>query len=402
MPLTDTRIRTAKPTEKPYKMADGGGLYIEIKPTGAKLWRLRYRIAGKENVFAIGDYRTIGLAEARTARDQAKKLIKEGVHPSHQRKLERIKQAHEHANSFAAVAKEWLARNTKHWTVRTAQLRKRSLEQDVLPYIGALPVRQVTPAHVLDMVQRIEKRAPTMAALMHQTIGAICRYAVATLRADADPTSPLRGYLKPRQTEHHKPLAAAEIPGFLSALEAYPGHYSTKVALRLMLLTLVRTTEALGAKWSEFDMEQGNWVIPPIRMKRREAHTVPLSTQAIDLLERLRTVTGNGAYLFPNRNNQHKPASKGVLWQAVASMGYTGRFSPHGIRATGATILNERGYRPDVIEYQLAHQERNKTRASYNRAEYLGERREMMQFWADYLDDLRTGANVIPLKSRQA
>src|SRR5215208_1960133 len=268
MPLTDTRIRNAKPIEKPYKMADGGGLYIEIKPTGSKLWRLRYRLAGKENVFAIGDYRTIGLAEARTARDQAKKLIKEGVHPSHQRKLERIRQAHEHANTFAAVAKEWLNRNAKHWTARTAQQRKRGLEQDVFPYIGALPVRQVTPAHVLDVVQRIEKRAPAMAALMNRTIGAICRYAVATLRADTDPTSPLRGSLRPRQTEHDKPLAVPEVPGFLKALEAYPGYFSNKVALRLMLLTLVRTTEALEAKWSEFDVEQGHWVIPPIRMKR--------------------------------------------------------------------------------------------------------------------------------------
>jgi integrase len=400
MPLTHTRIRNAKPTEKPYKIADGGGLYIEIKPTGSKLWRLRYRLAGKENVFAVGDYRIMGLAEARAKRDEAKKLVKDGVHPSHYRKLERIKQAHEHANTFEAVAREWLNRNAKHWTAKTAQQRRRTLENDVFPYIGSLPVRQITPAHVLDMVKRIEKRAPAMAALMNQTIGAICRYAVATLRADTDPTSPLRGSLRPHQTEHYKPLAVSEIPGFLKALEAYPGHFSNKVALHLMLLTLVRTTEVLEAKWAEFDVEKGNWVIPSTRMKMREAHTVPLSTQAVDLLNRLRAVTGKGEYLFPNRSNYHKPASSGVLWKAVASLGYAGRFSPHGIRATGSTILNEMGYRSDVIETQLAHKERNKTRASYNRAEYLAERREMMQQWSDYLDSLKAGATVVALRAR--
>ena len=399
MPLTHTRIRNAKPTEKPYKMADGGGLYIEIKPTGAKLWRLRYRLAGKENVFAIGDYQTTGLADARSERDKAKKLIKEGVHPAHHRKLERIKRAHEHANTFEAVAREWLNHNAQHWTARTTHQRKRGLEQDVFPYIGSLPVRQVTPAHVLDVVKRIEKHAPTMASLINQAIGAICRYAVATLRADADPTSPLRGSLRPRQTEHHKPLAASEIPAFLKSLEAYPGYFSNKMALRLLLLTLVRTTEALEAKWNEFDLTKGNWTIPSTRMKKREDHTLPLSKQAVELLSRLWAVTGNGEYLFPNRSNYHKPASQGVLWKAVVSMGYAGRFSPHGIRATGSTILNEMGFRPDVIECQLAHKERNKTRASYNRAEYLAERREMMQAWSDYLDDLMTGANVIPLRA---
>jgi integrase len=205
--------------------------------------------------------------------------------------------------------------------------------------------------------------------------------------------------LKPRQTEHHKPLAASEIPAFLKALDAYPGHFSNKVALHLMLLTLVRTTEVLEAKWSEFDVEKGIWVIPPTRMKMRDAHTVPLSTHSVDLLNRLRAVTGNGEYLFPNRSNYHKPASPGVLWKMVASMGYAGRFSPHGIRATGSTILNEMGFRPDVIEHQLAHKERNRIRATYNRAEYLSERREMMQQWSDYLDELVSGAKVIPLRA---
>lgn len=397
MALTDTRIRTAKLAEKSYKLVDGGGLSIEVRPTGSKLWRLRYRLAGKENVFAIGEYPEIGLAEARAERIAAKKLIKQGVHPAHHRKLARIRQTTEHANTFEAVAREWLDHNRGHWTARTFRQRRQALERDVFPHVGALPVRQVTPAHVLDIVKRIEQRAPAMAAIVSQAIGAISRYAVATLRADIDPTQPLRGSLKPRETQHHKPLSVAELPAFMRALGGYPGYFSTNVALQLVLLTLVRTTEALGARWTEFDLDRGEWRIPAERMKMRDPHTVPLSQQAVNLLKRLQSVTGGGEFLFPSRANPRKSASLGLLWKAVASMGYLGRFSPHGIRATGSTLLNEMGFRSDVIERQLAHQERDKSRASYNYAEYLPERREMMQQWADYLDGLKAGAEVIPL-----
>lgn len=402
MALTDTRIRNTKPTEKPYKLADGGGLYIEVKPNGSKLWRLRYRLAGKENVFAVGEYPVVGLADARTERDAAKKLIRDGIHPSHHRKLERVRKAHEHANTFEAVALEWISHNAEHWTAKTLQQRKHVLERDVFPAFGSLPARQVSPAHVLSVIKKIEKRAPTMAVLVNQAIGAVSRYAVATLRADIDPTNPLRGSLRPRPVEHHKPLTRDEIPGFIWALEAYPGYFSNKIALHLMLLTLVRTTEILEAPWNEFDIVAALWRIPAPRMKMREPHTVPLSRQALELLEKLYAVTGNGAYLFPNRSNLRKPVSRGVLWKAVVSMGYLGRFSPHGIRATGSTILNEMGFRPDVIERQLAHAETNKVRAAYNHAEHIPERLVMMQAWADYLDSLASGASVVPLHSAQA
>lgn len=400
MALTDTRIRNAKPAEKPYKLTDGGGLYIEIKPTGSKLWRLRYRLAGKENLFAAGEYPVVGLADARTERDAAKKLIRDGIHPSHHRKLVRVRQTHEHANTFEAVALEWISHNAGHWTAKTLQQRKRVLERDVFPAVGSLPVRQVTPTQVLSIVKRVEKRAPAMAALVNQAIGSICRYAMVTLRADIDPTHPLRGSLRPRQVEHHKPLTRDEIPGFIRALEAYPGYFSNKMALRLMLLTLVRTTEMLEAWWSEFDLETALWRIPAERMKMREPHTVPLSRQALELLEKLYVVTGNGEYLFPNRSNLRRPASRGVLWKAVASMGFQGRFTPHGIRGTGSTILNEMGFRADVIEKQLAHAERNKVRAAYNHAEHIPDRLVMMQAWADYLDGLKNDAEVIPLHRR--
>jgi integrase len=401
MPLTDIRVRNTKPTDKAYKLADGGGLYIEIKCNGSKLWRLRYRLAGKENVFAIGKYPVVGLAEARVARDAAKKLIRDGIHPSHHRKLERVRQVHEHANTFEAVAREWIAHNAGHWTAKTLQQRQHILERDVFPEVGSLPARQVSPAHVLSIVKKVEKRAPAMAVLVNQAIGAVCRYAMVTLRADIDPTNPLRGSLRPRQVEHHKPLSRDEIPDFIRALEAYPGYFSNKIALHLMLLTFVRTTEMLEAKWSEFDLGAALWRIPAERMKMREPHNVPLSRQAVELLKKLHALKGNGEYLFPNRSNLHKPVSRGVLWKAVASMGYQGHFSPHGIRATASTILNELGFRPDVIERQLAHTERNKVRASYNRAEYLEERRVMMQQWADLIDDMTSGGGKVTLIKRK-
>ena len=394
MPLTDTRIKQAKPQEKPYRLTDGGGLHLEVRPTGAKLWRLRYRLAGKENVFAIGRYPEVELKEARTERDAAKKIIKEGVHPSHKRKLDRIRQTSEHSNTFCSVAEEWLERNADHWTERTYRQRKSALQSDVFPFIGSLPVRQVTPAHVLDIVRRVEKRAPAMAVIVNQAIGAICRYAVVTLRADTDPTGPLRGSLKPRQVRHHAPLCASQLPAFLKAVDEYSGQFGNKTAIKLMLLTLVRTTELIEASWDEFDLEQGLWTIPAKRMKGREPHRVPLSPQAIDLLNKLHGVTGHREFLFPNRSDPKRPASRGVLWKAIASLGYQGKFSPHGIRATGSTLLNEMGFRADVIERQLAHAERNKVRASYNQADYLDERRQMMQAWADFIDDQAMGGNV--------
>lgn len=384
MPLTDTRIRQAKPAEKPYKLADGKGLHLEVRPNGSRLWRYRYRLAGHENMYAVGAYPEVTLAGARSEREKARALVKRGIHPSHSRKLERVRQAHEHANTFEAVAREWIADN--NWSGRTLAQRNYILEHDVFPAFGLLPVRQVTPALCLSVLKRVEKRAPTMAAIASQTISAICRYSVATLRAETDPTAPLRGSLRLRPVKHHKPLSRDEILGFIRKLEACTAHPSNKMALQLMLLTFVRTVEMLHARWSEFDLAAALWRLPAMRMKMREPHIVPLSLQAVELLNNLHAITGNGEHLFPNRDNLRRPASRGVLWKVVESMGYGGRFSPHGIRATASTILNELGFRPDVIERQLAHAERNRTRSAYNTAEYLPERRAMMQAWADYLD----------------
>lgn len=393
MSLTDTRIRQSKPRDRPYKLADGGGLHLEVRPTGAKLWRLRYRLAGKENVFAIGRYPEIGLKMARAERDAAKRTIKDGVHPAHKRKLDRIRQYSEHSNTFRAIAQEWLEHNKASWTARTYAQRARVLQNDVFPSIGSLPVSQVAPAHVLEIVQRVENRAPAMATIVLQSIGAICRFAVVMQKAVIDPTTPLRAMLKPRQTQHNRPLSAAELPQFLLALDDYAGQFTNTIAVQLMLLTLVRTCELLEAKWQEFDLEQRLWTIPAERMKGREPHRVPLSHQAVGLLNKLEAISGHREFLFPNRLDPRRPASRGVLWKAVSSLGFP-QFSPHGIRSTGSTMLNEMGFRADVIERQLAHAERDKVRASYNQADYLDERRHMMQTWGDFLDAQTDGSNV--------
>jgi len=384
MALSDTRIRQSKPRDRAYKLADGGGLYLEVTPKGNKLWRLRYRIDHKENVYAIGPYPGVTLAEARDEREKAKKLIRKAIHPAHQRKLDKLKQIHANANTFEAVGREWLENNTQ-WTTRSRHQRTKLLERDVFPAIGSVPIKNVTPLEVLTLLKLIEKRAPSMAVLANQAISGIYRLAVSTLRADSDLTGSIRDSLQPLQTTHHQPLKLREIPAFFLALDNDVGSFINKIAMQMLFLTLVRTVEVLGARWDEFDLDNALWVIPKERMKMSEAHTVPLATQTIELLDRLHSVSGKREHLFPSREKPTKPASKGVLWKMTNRMGYAGKFSPHGVRATGSTILNELGHRSDVIEYQLAHKERNKTRASYNRAEYLEERRKMMQQWADLL-----------------
>jgi len=397
MPLKDTRIKNAKPKDKPYKLTDGDGMYIEIRPNGSKLWRLRYRLHGKESVFSIGKYPDVGLLKARSRREKARKLIKKGINPSIHKKQEKIKKTHESKNTFKAVAKEWLERNKESWTEKTYLQRERLLKNDVYPIIGNQPIRDIAPAQILEIIQRVERRAPSMATILFQAIGSVYRLAIMTLRVEHDPTHVMRGVIKPRKTEHSQTLEVSELPNFLKAVDEYQGYFANQIALQLTLYTLARSNEVLQSEWKEFDLDNAIWKKPADKVKKREEHTSPLPRQAIEVLERLKALTGNREYLFPNRNDPRRPASKGVLWKAFISMGYKDKFTPHGLRGTGSTILNEMGFRPDVIEKQLDHQERNKTRASYNRADYLEERRLMMQAWADYLDGLRTGAEVIPI-----
>jgi len=392
MSLTDAKIRATKPGPKPAKLADGGGLYLEVRPTGAKLWRFRYRIAGKENVFAIGEYPDIGLAEARAEHGKARALVKQGVHPSHNRQAERLSSQVANANTFEAVAREWISKKSPTWTGYYLRQVTRFLESDVFPHIGKLPIRHVTSAHLLEVIRRIETRgAETVALLVRQWSSAIFRYAVATLRADGDPAAALKGAIHRPKVEHHKPLSRAQIVDFKEAVEKYGGYRTTVIALELMLLTFVRTVELRKAAWSEFDLEHAEWRIPAERMKMREPHIVPLSRQAVKLLRELQTYTGARGLLFPNYRSPKECMTATTLNRALERMGFNGKdsigFSAHGFRATASTLLNEMGYRSDVIERQLAHAERDKVRASYNHAEYMQERTAMMQEWADFLGD---------------
>ena len=415
MPLTDTRCRSAKPAKKPYKLTDSAGLHLEVRPSGARLWRLRYRIAGKENLFALGEYvqasageskketeqrvqsGRLTLSEARQQRDKARGLVKQGIHPAHNRQAMRVAQIAAGGNTFEAVACEWIEKNKTRWSGYYLRQVERFLKADVYPYIGTLPVKSVTSAHLLEIVRRIEKRAPTVALLVRQWCGAVFRYAVATLRADGDPTVALKGSLSRPKVQHRKPLARSEIPNFVTKIEERGGNRATKIAMRLLLLTFVRPVELRAAEWKEIDLERREFRIPADRMKMREPHIVPLSLQASELLRELKTITGGNRYLFPNNRRPRTFMTGTTLNRALERMGYASKFSSHGFRATASTMLNEMNYRPDVIERQLAHKERNAVRASYNQAQYLEERRSMMQAWSNTVDALARGDKVIPV-----
>ncbi len=415
MPLTDTRIRTAKRARKPYKITDSAGLHLEVRPSGARLWRLRYRIAGRENLFALGEYvpapageskqdtahriqsGRLTLAEARQQRDKARGLVKQGIHPAHNRQALRVAQIAEGGNTFETVAREWIEKNKARWTPYYLRQVERFLQVDVYPYIGTLPIRSVTAARLLEIIRRIEKRAPTVALLVRQWTGAVFRYAVATLRADGDPTVALKGAITRPKVQHHKPLSHSDIPRFVKALDESGGYRTTAIAMRLLMLTFVRPVELRAAEWHEIALDRREWRIPAERMKMGEPHIVPLSLQAVELLRELKGITGGSRLLFPNYRRPKTYMTATTLNRALERMGFGKRFSSHGFRATASTMLNEMGYRPDVIERQLAHKERNAVRASYNQAQYLEERRTMMQKWASYIDSLAAGEKVKPI-----
>jgi len=408
MSLTDTAVRNAKPTLKVYKLTDSHGLHIEIKPNGKKFWRYRYRIAGKENLFAIGEFRNdktdkkhVSLAEARSLRDEARKLVKQGIHPSHHRKAQLESQIEENKNTFEYLAMMWFddTRQKKGWSEHYVGQISTTFKKDVFPVFGSLPIPFVTADHIGRMLDRIESRgAAVQAILARQWCSAVFRYAIRKRRVEVDPTTAFKGEIKKPTVTHSKPLSLDEIPVFLRVLDGYGGRVETTIALKLLMLTLVRTKELREATWQEFDLDGGIWRIPDHRMKMRREHVVPLSSQAVKLLNTLHSLTGHGELLFPSSRRPDVPIAATTLNRALEYMGYAGKFSCHGFRATGSTLLNERGYRADVIEVSLAHQERNSVRRAYNQSDYLAERKQMLQDWADYLDGLKSGAKVLPLR----
>jgi integrase len=350
-------------------------------------------------MFAIGGYPAVSLAAAREERDVARRLVGKGIHPSHNRMTERIKAVYEGSNTFKAIAVEWLAANKAHWAPRSHRQRERILELDILPHIGALPMRHVTPAHAHTILRRIESRAPQMAVLARQCFSSISRLAIMTMRGDVDIAYPLRSAVKVRATQHKTPLRVNQIAAFFNSLERSPLYFPTKAGLQLMWLTLARPVEVIGARWEEFDLENAIWTIPAHRMKMRQPHAVPLPKQAMAILKLLRGVNRTSEYLIPNRTNPRKGASHSLFIKALYSLGYAGKFTPHGIRVTGRTILGEQGHDRDVLERQLAHRDKKEVRA-YDQGDRLEARRKVMQGWGDYLDGLCAGSNISNIKAK--
>ena len=392
--LTDNKIRQLKTRDSVYRVADSHGLNLEIRPSGSKHWRYRYRFGGKGQMYSIGAYPSISLSEARQQRDRLKALVKDGIHPSEHKRAEKAAQRTERANTFKAVSNAWMAENEAQWSARYHTQVKEAFKRHLYPELGDLPVSRVTAPLLRDSVTEAGKTAPTVAILLLQWVSGVYRYAVLHDLAEYDPAPALKGLVKRPKVRHHPALKAKEIPTLLKKLDEYQGYPTTKAAINLMLLTFVRTSELRLAEWSEFDLEAAQWRVPAQRMKMGEEHIVPLSSQAVDLLRELHRASGNRQYLFPNTRNPRTCMTVTTINRALERMGYQGKFSGHGFRSTASTLLNEMGYRPDLIERQLAHAERNKVRAAYNQAQYLEERAGMMQGWADYIDGLK-GGNVV-------
>jgi integrase len=393
MSLSDAKVRNAKPQIRPYKIADGDGLFLVIMPSGSKYWRLRYFIAGKEKLLALGVYPEISLGDARDRRTQARKLLAAGKDPGEAKKQVKRLTALRRANAFETIAREWYEKRTHEWAPRSAKTMLARLEQHILPKLGDRPVTEITPPDVLEMARVVEARGNLETARrVMQICGQVFMYAIATSRAERNPVPDLRGALKTPVAKHYSFLKASELPEYLKELESYHGSVQTRLALRLLLLTFVRTQELRGGRWAEIDWDKAEWRIPAERMKMNELHIVPLSKQATAVLRELHRHSGNRPYLFPNEHNPTTFMSENTMLYALYRMGYHSRTTAHGFRSTASTILNENGFRADVIERQLAHSERNSVRAAYNHAQYLPERRKMMQWWADYLDEVTAQA----------
>ncbi|WP_342066244.1 tyrosine-type recombinase/integrase [Achromobacter kerstersii] len=384
--LTDAHCRNAKPREKLYRLNDHKGLYLEVKPSGVKAWRYRYTLHGNASMYALGDYPDVKLSEARQLCEGARKLVKQGISPAQQRQIDRIRQVSEAKNTFELVAKEWL--QTKDWQMITKQRRLDMMNRVVFPKIGAMPVRDVTPVHVLSILQDTVKRgAPSVAAEARRTMSAVFEFAVATLRAETDPVWPVRKAIPANKTQHKTALTVEQIGKLLRDFDSHRCTFQINYCMQLMWWTLVRPSEAAEAEWSEFDLAAATWRIPAIRMKARKDHVVPLPRQTIAMLEKLRGLTGDRKHVFPGRDDRNGPMSIAALRQALKVVGWSGTYSPHATRTTGSTRLNEMGYRPDAIEAQLAHADQNNVRRTYNHATYFDERKAMMQQWADRLDE---------------
>jgi integrase len=406
MALSDVKLRNLKAgikpdgsiTDKTYRVFDEKGLYVEVTLKGAKRWRFKYRFQGKERLLSVGIYPDVSLKQARERRDDLRKQIADGIDPSHARKAE--KQSTGDQNSFEFVAREWHSKFSADWSESHKSRTLIRLEQNAFPWLGATNINDITAPELLAVLRRIESRgALETAHRVNQICGQVFRYAIATGRAERDPAADLKGALPPAKTKHHPSITEpVKVGALMRAIQGFTGTIITATALKLSPLVFVRPGELRQAEWSEIDLDNAEWRIPPEKMKMRVVHIVPLSKQAIEALKDIQPLTGRDKYVFPSNRTITRPMSNNTVNAALRRMGYTKEeMTAHGFRSMASTILNEQGWLGDAIERQLAHGESNGVRAAYNYAQHLPERKKMMQAWADYLDGLASGANVIPI-----
>lgn len=391
MPLTDIKIRQAKSGEKPFRLADEKGLYLEVVPSGGKWWRLKYRIDGREKRISLGVYPDVSLADARMHRDEARKLVSAGVDPSANRKAAKQARSDANANSFESVAREWFTKNSPAWAESHSSKIIRRLERDIFPWLGARPIAEITPQDVLQSLRRIEARGVLETAHRAlQNCGQIFRYAVQTGRAVSDPTRDLRGALAPWKPKHYSALTEpAKLGDLLRTIDGYRGNLTTRAALQLLPMLFVRPGELRLAKWADIDLEAGKWQY--FVTKTKQDHIVPLATQPVAILRELHGLTGEDEYVFPGVRSRQRPISENTINAALRYLGFPKDVvTGHGFRATARTLLDEElGFAPHLAEHQLAHRVRDPLGRAYNRTKHLPERKAMMQAWADYLDRLK-------------
>lgn len=389
MPLTDLEIRRSKPREKSYTLNDGNGLSLLIEPNGSKGWRFRYRFDGKPKMLSLGTYPTISLTDARQKRDEAKKLVVTGINPSEVRKREKQDRQNAIGNTFESIAREWYEKRFDRWSASYAEEMIKTFEIDVFPYIGNRPIAEIKPMELMGVLSLLDERGATeKLRKVRQRCGEVWRYAIVTGRADYNPAPDLVSAFAPHKKEHYAFLKSDELPEFFRVLNTYSGSFLVKTAMRLQILTGLRPGELRQAEWTEIDFEKKIWEVPAERMKKRRPHCVPLPEQAIYLLEQLKPITGQYRYIFPGRIHHSKPMSEMALNVLIRRIGYAGRVTGHGFRHTMSTILHEQGYNTAWIEMQLAHVDKNSIRGTYNHAQYLDGRREMLQWYADHMDQL--------------
>jgi len=414
--LTDSYIKACKPKDKPYKVSDSARLYLLVSTSGSKTWKWNYRLDSKDSTYTIGEYPAISLAQARTLRDEAKAIVEQGIHPLQHKKIQQVKLKNEIATTFYGVAKEWIEHKRASWSTTYAAQIERTINRYIRDgKYGHLPIKQVTAMEIFDLVTAVAVRenpkgmerktnAPNLAILLRQWCSGIFRHAIVSGRADINPVAALNAgdmVTKPK-VKHNRELNEEELKQLISIMSGFRGMRSTAIAIELLMLTFVRTGELIKAKWSEFDLSKGEWIIPASRMKIKDGsnHFVPLSNQAVALLKELKEISGKGkknsdSWLFKNLRNPETHMSATTINRVLERKGFNGSnsaigFSAHGFRGTASTMLHEKGFRTEVIERQLAHKEKDSVKGAYNKAQYIKDRVAMMKWWSDYVYSLKS------------